>query len=224
MKTKLIVLALALSYSFFAKAQDAQNQRIAFSYISSNFEKAIFEQLDKSKLTGKSLKMYEKSMKRLNTKTIIYFENYLREKLTEQSFEVLPLNTVSTMGNSALNMDGYPLIVFPKKTLKKHADKDLSDYFISATLAISKPIAALVGMKPEISVTLKLFSKNGELIKKVNTLHKTEKKISNMGFAVNTSESFDKMDYEHAEILFEKVESKIQSAIDEAVLELKMQN
>jgi hypothetical protein len=128
------------------------------------------------------------------------------------------------MGNSALNMDGYPLIVFPKKTLKKHADKDLSDNFISATLSITKPMAALVGMKPEINVTLKLFSKKGELIKKVSTMHKTDKKISNMGFAVNTSESFDKMDYEHALILFDKVEGKIQAAVEEAVLELKMQN
>lgn len=222
MKTSIITFAFLILGSIFATGQD--QERLAYSYISSNFEKAIFEQLDKSKLTGKSLKLYEKSMKKLNAKTLGFFNKYLSEQLKGEPYQVLPLNTVSSMSNSALNLEGYPLILFPKKTLKKNADKDLSDVFLSATLSISKPIAAVVGMKPEILVTLKLFNKDGELLNKVSVNQKTDKKISNMGFAVNQSQAFDKMDYDHALILFSKVEPKIMSTIEEAVAELSLAN
>jgi len=217
MKKIIIFIATILLSSIVIKAQENSNQRLAFSYVSSTFQKAIFEQLDKAKLSGKSEKLYEKSMKRLNEKTIVYFENYLREKLTEEDYNVLPLNAVDVMGNSALNLDGFPFIFFPKKTLRKHKDKDVSDVFVSATLNVSKPAITLVGLKPEITVSLKLFSKSGELLKKVSVLHKTEKKINNMSFAAKNRESFDKMDYEHALILFDKVEEVIKMAVKDAV-------
>lgn len=220
MKTISVLITAIILSSFVIQAQETAGQRLAYSYISSNFDKKIFEQLDKSKLSGKSEKMYEKSMKRLNEKTIIYFENYLTEQLKANGYDILPLDAVGVMGNSAIRLDGYPMILFPKKTLKKHQDKDVADVYLSASLSVAKPAITLVGLKPEISVNLKFFSKSGELINKATALHKTEKKISNMGFAVNQSETFDKMDYQHAVILFEKVEDKIKSATDEALVQL----
>lgn len=224
MKTIITVFLTLVLFATCLTAQETTEHRLAYSYVSSTFDKAIFEQLDKSKLSGKSAKMYEKSMKRLNQKTVIYFENYLREKLKEQGYNVMPLNAVGVMGNSALNLEGYPFIFFPKKTLKKHAEKDVADVFMSATLSVSKPLITVVGLKPEVTVSLKLFSKSGELINKVSAMHKPEKKISNMAFAVNQRESFDKMDYEHALILFEKVETIIQLATNDAASQLSTPN
>lgn len=220
MKTISLIFSTLILLCTSINAQESHDQRLAYSYISSTFQKAIFEQLDKSKLHGKSEKMYKKSMKRLESKTIIYFENYLTEKLEERGYDMQPLDAIGVMGNSALNLEGYPFIFFPKKTLKKHIDKDIADVFLSATLTISKPAITVVGLKPEINVVLKLFRKSGELVNKVSITHKTDKKINNMTFAAKNRESFDKMDYEHALILFEKVEGKIKLAVEDAIAEL----
>ncbi len=211
---------LVFCFFFITFTLQAQDQRIAYSYLSANVEKAIPETMDKDELTTKEKKLFEKFMKRMNSKTITYFENYLREKLGEKGYNVLPLNTVGVMSKSALNLDGYPFIFFPKKTLKKNADKDLSDHFISASVSVNKPITALVGMKPTVIVSLKLFSKSGEVLQKVNASHKTEKKVSNLGFVAKEKERFSKIDMEHAEILFSQIQETISISVDDAISQL----
>ncbi len=218
MKTTTLCLFTCLLLTIASQAQD---NRIAYSYLSATVEKAIPETMDKDELTAKEEKLYEKFMKRINNKSMLYFENNLSEKLTEKGFAVLPLNAVSVMGKSAMNLEGYPFIFFPKRTLKKHAEKNVAEHFISATLSISKPVTAVIGMKPTIIVSLKIFDKNGVLIDKVSATQKTEKKISNIGFAVNEKESFSKIDIEHAAILFSKMEETIGMAINEAINKLK---
>lgn len=209
---------LLISSSMYA--QETTSQRIAYSYLYANFEKAIVEQLDDSKLSSKEEKLFVKFMKQLNRECIVNFESYLSQKLEELDYKVQPLNSVGVMGKSAINLDGYPLILLPKRTLKKHADKDVADTYISASLSISKPIVAVVGMKPTIGVTLKLFNQQGEQLQKVTSSQKTEKKVSNLGFAFNQKESFSKIDKDHAQILYEKVEEAIKLAIDDAISQL----
>ena len=91
--------------------------------------------------------------------------------------------------------------------------------YLSASLTISKPIAAvaIAGMKPTAKVTLKLFDNKGQLIGKHEASEKPEKKISSIGFAVKEKEGFSKIDLEHVYILHERIEAAILSACDQAI-------
>ncbi|GLR20179.1 hypothetical protein [Portibacter lacus] len=220
MKNLSFLIVVITLYSFQLQAQSTTENRIAYSYLSGIFENGIVEQLDKSKLSSKEEKLYTKCKEKLEAITISYFEQNLTSKLKDKNMEVMPLNAVSVMGMGATNLKGNPAIFFPKKTLKKHADKDIADTFLSASISINKPIVSIGGMKPEVIVTLKHFNKKGELINKSTANAKTEKKVSNIGFSVSQSESFNKIDMDHIEILFSRVEEPINLATEDAFNQL----
>ena len=219
MKTFILLLAsICSTIAIQLNAQDLKDSRIAYSYVYAAFDHQIAEDFDKSKLSSKEEKLNKKFRKKLDNLCLSAVVENVNNKMAEHEVNMSPLDAITAI--KPFGLHGYPAIAFPKKTLRKNVDKNVADYFLSANLSINKPLVALAGFKPEAIFTVKLFSKDGIELKKIKKSVETEKKISGIGFATKQSESFSKIDYEHAQWLYDRIEPAIQGAIAEAIEEL----
>jgi hypothetical protein len=214
----LLFLVLPIFFTINISAQDLSGKRVAYSYIYTSYENGITEALDNAKLSSKEEKLNKKFRAHLDLKVISGFETYISESFKENGVDVLPLETIKAIKDFGLH--GYPAIAFPKKTLKKHQDKDLADYFISANLSISKPLVNLVGMKPTANVTIKVFNASGELVNKYNKSTQAEEKLSSILFATKNHESFNKIDLTHTNYLYSNIEPAFKVTIDGIMAEI----
>jgi len=215
-----LLLLLAISNTSFA--QSTYEGRTAVSYISNFLDEDLIKAMDGDALTPKEEKKYIEWKKRLKHATYDRMINKCSAVLKEKNMELLAKDAVAPFGFSAVTVDGYPSISFPKKALKKKGEKlNVADYFISISLSTSKPLMPnpLKGYYPINEVTIKLFSKKGELLKKATQKMDSEVLLGKVSLKTE-KEFFSKIDFESIDTYMEKFGADIDKVVAAAMKEV----
>lgn len=146
--------------------------------------------------------------------------NYALEVLYEElkSRKGIILEDKSALKSYITYDDGLPVLFIPKSAIKNITKKGyVTDYFFNVALSVSlnTVMQALPGKaKPEVTCTIKIFTPERDLTKKVSQKIKDKKGVRNKDFPKS---KFDKLNTNSVRLLVDMLKPYIKVAISEAI-------
>lgn len=181
MKTIYTTLLLTFLSIGIAQAQNLKEGRAVYSYIDCLLDPEIIKSLDNDKLTASNQKVHLRWKKKFKMQLEQQLLDKMDAYLKSNNVDIQPMETIAKIHSGSEG--SFPSVLFPKKLLKKKAkDADIGEHFVSAALAITKPLFPKL-MKPyslEYTLTLKIFNNEGKMLKKLKKEIKSESTMGGM--------------------------------------------
>lgn len=212
------LLILAASSSLFGQDWSAStNTLLTFSLQSSA---GILDRLDTYELiTDREKSLYNRYQDTLSNRLARFALEPFYAELANASITLQPKDALAeylTYGD-----DGLPSILFPKRAVKRLANKGYTgDYFFNTKISISAN-GIVTGtserVKPKVTCQIKVYDAAGEEVKNVEVEVLSPNFIKSTEFPKLT---FDKIGLDYIEMLQKRLEPLVRQAVEEAVAEL----
>ena len=220
---KNILLVTLCLFCISTQAQDLKTSKNAMVSYYFSFSNQIIDQIDPyTPITSREKEQQSAFRKQINRQLTDLFLDSLTQKL-EQSGKValLPINTLEGVMN--YTDAGYPYALSPKKRVKKIGGKGLAEYYlafniyVSPAMSLAPKLKAGGAAKPEVSVNMKVFDAEGNVIKKISKRIKAKKNIKKIDFA---NRKFNKLDMNYVDPLIEYLVPTLDQALKLALSDI----
>ncbi len=209
------IISLFITNSYAQDYSKGKNVTASFSILGTE---SFVDKLDT--YTPATSREKEKA-KNFNTAFEAQISNLIYEKVVAEmqtkEIEMLPLNTLTD--EILYGSSNFPVLLIPKKKIKKMGSKDIADYFFVFNVNVGDAIdlasiALSKSATPKITINIKVFDKAGNMLKKGTGEIKGDRPIKSKDFV---GKRFDKLDGDYIEPLLEYLTPTIDKAAAKAV-------
>lgn len=217
MKNATLVFTLLLFFiSTNCFGQTLKDKKNAFISYTTGFNPDLIESLDKSKLSSKEQKLFDKFMDELRSRYESIITEKLYKALEEKSLTVLPMNHLA----SKLKYDDKPVTILVKRSIKKKKLAEDADYFLSSNISCSKALLSIGKSKAQINYGVAIFDGNGKKIGKINGIVKSDEGIGRLSFG-GIGNVFSKIDASFIPLILEKLDPLFDKTVERMVSEIE---
>lgn len=217
MRLTIIFFVAMMSATWTVQAQSADSKNAIIGNVF-RLQPSFVEFYDNSEAgTDRERKLMNKVAKKRNLALGEKVYEAMMEALkTEHQIEFLPVETLE--GMISYSNEGYPMVILPKKAIKKKIPQGTADYYFSfVVISDSALIPGLKGLKPKTTVVIKIFDAKGSKIKDIEMDVKAETYLNKEQFPDG---SFDKMDETYIEPFVDLMMPYVKEAITKAVKDI----
>ena len=221
MKTTILFLPLFLILSINLQAQDFTTTKNVLLDMRSSSSGEVLNALDDyDPTTEREKRLYNRNVDSLRVMMQRYaWEIYQAELNGRKKYNIPDKDALR--GHVKYATNGFPSILIPKTVVKKLVKNgyDADFYFsLGVNVGMRSTLTSLgSNVKPAVTVDVKVFSPEREIVKKIERRYKSDTAIRSWDFPAN---DFDKLAFDHIMILAKKLEPLVRQAVKDIVAEL----